>query len=1150
MTSIIDNIVPKFVPNHGPYGGALTAGIHHRSVDDLIKIIGWVESTSGSVLSAHNRLITGGKEGLQRGVRSLNPLDGITFVIRRRKILVVLALLVWLSRQDWKQYLRLALSRMGKSYQNKMRLRSLFNNFTKVELDRVSPVHTHGVCATIRQQTRQQLIDMAKGAGYRVYSVSMSTRDQREGIEGSRVVYHAKDAGMQYQNDARSEDDITVMVDVAGHVENIDEYLLDGTPLVIKGFMPTAVHEDQGEYTFRANENKTFDVNVAGGLCVPGEGVWNFDKDAYTVTSGARDCYWTFTTVQVEKRQVAKHEAAVLVMPTHTWKGPAAWLARFLIPQVPIERLDIVQVVQPEGKPREVWGRMRVQTVKGMKISIGRIDQPGNACTVDESVFNNILAQKRSSQCHVSSAVRRVARAHPEMSVAEAENAGLVLNEYAITATNAIIPRVVVCDPVEVNQAYSFNVLDHALVPEKPLMVNFGKGPDPNGTAPTNHWKNQEVGEAYRMRKQIAESRLNNPPSWAMRKIAAKVVARTADIVKGLTPLTDEELLERQLSPSAKAKLQQYMDAIPGRRNDGAMGGQGASTFVKAECATPGKDPRIICNADQAAKVASCRLAAPMAGELKEASWYGFAAPDVVDARVNRVMSHNPVAGVIVTDYERFDGSINRYVREDLDQPLIETAFIAYVRERWEWYNTTTHQEISWSDFLHLIIRHWNSEFATLSGEGGTSVLHTCRNRDLIVIATVLFYEDHRNGGGYDRERALDMALANPAIHAGDDGMAAVPTGHLFDPSLDTAAIFKAKTEIVAKQWGLKLKADIIRPWNPAPFCGRLWYSWVEGECNSMADVKRRLSSFMMTRRVEGVSKENLLQEKAEAAMLTDSSTPILGELSRYCLEWLAENALYTQDLVRHRGVTNWAAEQSLLHGTQYRNVHADWMDEWVEQNYHFDHHLLLSAFQAGVSPFELPYCVEHAGFAPGKQSYMINGEVIHPVNADGTEQPKLVTDDPIEVETSTENSTTNPTESGATTKEVKATAPKGNGKENGESKTSERQRASAGQQRGQRGAGRPSGAVRENRGAGGGGKATAKGSAGHPHGGPKRIPDSVATKEQKPGRNPGVRRDVDAKRTDQGTTSTPPGSAKAGPSHTPRHFPRNRQPPGQFEAR
>nr|WPV63043.1 MAG: RNA-dependent RNA polymerase [Wufeng shrew nodavirus 1] len=391
-------------------------------------------------------------------------------------------------------------------------------------------------------------------------------------------------------------------------------------------------------------------------------------------------------------------------------------------------------------------------------------------------------------------------------------------------------------------------LLDHTPKPSCiaacPAVLDLGNSPDKNVS-------NAAYAEIARHRDII--NVVIPPPIYD--KWANEFVFLTVDSTA--TPVSISEVMESQTSSNQKLRHVKFKDEpLPSKTI--------VSAFMKSESYVGEKAPRNISNVNPRVNLELARYTQGIKPLLKTHHWYApGCTPAQIELAVHRVCN---TMNVVETDYSKFDGTISSWLRRSVEFKIFERAYLGYAD----------------SEVLDLLNREIDASAYTSAGKydvvgsrlSGSSVT---TEGNTLINAFVAYCANRLTGKG--RKRAFDEL----GLYFGDDGISsAIKVGERY------------ALEIAAEQLGLSLKCKPI--FNDVTFLGRV-YPHIRLSHENMQDPIRVLSKVNLCVN-SNFGKDILLQRKIKGLLVTDSQTPLIGNILRcllrlYCHELGDDDILY-----------------------------------------------------------------------------------------------------------------------------------------------------------------------------------------------------------------------------------------------------------------
>ena len=433
-------------------------------------------------------------------------------------------------------------------------------------------------------------------------------------------------------------------------------------------------------------------------------------------------------------------------------------------------------------------------------------------------------------------------------------DAAVILTYFNGTAQPQKNPTIIA--PLDAVKHYTFHPLTEEIV-NKPSMVAFMSPLLDECYAPVRSLANDKASIQQRLTKfMVLQEKVMDKPKEFTRACMIEFARLLIPIKHLLDPSHESRVYETQNRPGQQRLLH---DADAGGARNTA-----ADAMQKAEAYGNIKDPRnitIIRNTDH--KRDWSRYMYAFTDMLKVHPWYAFGlTPCEIAERVAEICQG--AKSLNNSDLSRFDGHVGFLFRE-LEMICTMRAF--HPRHHAEML------ELQRSQYnLEGTTRHgykYSTGWSRLSGSPETSPFNTICNTFISYLALRRTVKP----GGHGFLQATE-AWAKLGLYGGDDGIT---------PDLSAAKLRSAATEtgqvstcVVIKRGeaGVEFLARRFSPdvWN--------------GDTTSMCDIKRQLSKFHATAKVDVIPTDKARQ-KALSYYLTDGNTPIIGPLVTRMLEIL-----------------------------------------------------------------------------------------------------------------------------------------------------------------------------------------------------------------------------------------------------------------------
>jgi len=817
--------------------------------------------------------------------------------------------------------------------------------------------HSHPGCAERRRAVEQGILNAWTEGG--LYSYQRSDRSC-EPQRGSRVFYHLHDDSMNAAYDAiRPSDTIKqTLVDFYRDRDEVERSLASNTNAwVLYTMYPQEAASDKPEYCAWFDTDGYFHYIPASTTNGYKHRIFDWGGDCVVATRWSFS--WNFyqrVSYRIERRQLNELEAVVLLAPmcvrTGLWALLATWLCvddeayhpRYLNP-----------IVRGASSAWAViWS---VCTDKKSLVSIAEASPPNlvvaincTPVTLEKSIFERARDGTMMSTVSLNTATVRSwvvdqtadASERSEFRAAAAKIAmffkdtEMSLHGGARTVTNP--PG---------KDVYTFNIEygDHPLDGHT-TMTECANPIDDRGFDTEKHPINAAVALETRYTAQIRARKTCQPPTKCWQEWAAEYTTKVAKEAGNLVMHDLDEVALRQVGANRIRQNREAMETDAGLDTS-------TKPFKKAECATEMyKDPRLIVAVSQGVKMIGSTVSHAITAAFKLMLWYAFLSPVTIASRMYQY--GQDAHSCLATDFSRFDGTINIFVRIYHDRPLLEKLFPGCERVVTEVLIAVWNNQIIVKDDVTEEFWKIYSTYAQLTGDPFTSCLHTSRNR-------MIFYCGCR-AYGMSPEQAWNARV----ICGGDDGVCFV-TG-----TVDTIKLAQ-KIENAAKQFNLNLKLEVIEYGQPVPFLGRFFDAW--NSVNSCCDIERTMKKFHKSPRVPA-TKANKLIEKCYDLWLRDRNTPIIRDVVNHVFSYYdvrpeLHNTPESLALIRNFMTLDESGEQWPNEPCEmYANIAA----AYVDGGFNYAH--LLSQIANNVDPTKFEVC--RAADDPPKSKFtaVVAGEV------------------------------------------------------------------------------------------------------------------------------------------------------------------------------
>lgn len=713
-------------------------------------------------------------------------------------------------------------------------IRKIFSNTIPIVVKETNN-HTHPRSAAVRSASSGtiSLICSMLGAQYAPYYCQLSKSDLRNGRDGCRSYYWAKDLGVDDQGFEPPPNSVIAMVDTDMYVDMPTMLSQHVHTYMISTFQPTEVASECGEYSFTFDKDNVVNYTVSGGARYSHQ-IWNYAGDVIKTSSRVWFGFGVRTTAyNVDRRQISKHHQIVCLTPSKTFISPLIDLGYWLGGDA-LRRYDV---------SRGEFLRLRTKTKTDTIVSTALVGHTTSA-NISVALDDTLATTSKIGKIDLS-----IAQVKSVINDIDSEEAAILVafhrNEVAYSE-DVVFP---VEHSIKHYQYEPHNFDPDALHQLQPFMspiINPCYSPDKN-RASDNACINGRIINV----KASEDITMTEFDRRCMEEFVERLVPDNM-VGKGV-PVDLEEVYDRQSRPSQRFILDQASMKIDFVTEDKIK------SFQKAEAYSEIKDPRNISTVPGSQKLHySAFMYAFTEDVLKHQEWYAFSKTPKQIA--NRVAALCYKAKFVVnTDLNRMDGRVSVLLR------MLETMAV----NRWISKNyAAVMAELQASQHNQKGITafgvKYDTGFSRLSGSPETSPFNT-------LCGAFMGFKALRGTRVDGEYLTADQAWAQLGAYGGDDGVT---------PDVDPEAFVKSCQSV-----GQKLKIDIVMRGDVGvTFLSRLYGPQVWfGSSDSMCDVSRQLAKLHVTHKLSAnVSPMDKLLEKMSGFYLTDRNTPIIGELARY----------------------------------------------------------------------------------------------------------------------------------------------------------------------------------------------------------------------------------------------------------------------------
>lgn len=649
------------------------------------------------------------------------------------------------------------------------------------------------------------------------YEISASRRSEAltdgRGYHGH---YSARDYAYRVRNDAFGPRDVLVMVDVDYYMD-MHALMAENKPMLLWSFQPQTIVGTLcgGEATFGPTPDlQSMIYSVRGGHTYTHQ-IWDYEASDFIAADHGAFRY--IYAVEVHRPYKDSQHAVVILQPTRV-------VSRFSDKHVPsLARRSFAERVSVAGD--------------NVRIITGALD-----VTLPLVFYEDTMRRLHHSR---NLSVNEIVSWLTEYSGRKA----ITASEASALASHWWVQHVVDKRPAPV-RIYSRDVLVRGR-----LAAQNGPSPmDDTGVHPADGAtafvpSRSKATDAAAVIERLYDVKNTTVPDARFETYASEFADQIVGTRVGFS-ISAEEAIARASKASTKSRMRSAHERVfP------ALALTSVRAFFKAECYGSAKAPRNISPCDDDHQLNLSRLAYPFCEQfLATQPWYmPCRKPSEIDEAV--AMYTRTFLDVVGSDYTKFDGSISKWLRVNVELRIFTKAFpndpeLVKVLEN----------EIERTD-AKCGVGRYDTCGSRLSGSAVTTIGNSLIN------AYVMYAAARMRGLS-----PLEAFLAIGLIY-GDDGL------------------FRARYPLVAaaRALGLTVKLEpCFRPEMPyAAFIGRVWP--LRGVSGSMQDLGRAIAKIGVVQRTPGVNSRSVLVARAFCYTITDRNTPILGPLCRKIVDLAGE---------------------------------------------------------------------------------------------------------------------------------------------------------------------------------------------------------------------------------------------------------------------
>lgn len=827
---------------------------------------------------------------------------------------------------------------------------------------------THPAAASDRARATDFGMSISLKTGMEMYIWQMSATNQNMGFRGWREYFWGKDLKTRPQDDDIPENAFILMVDVDYYMDMPEHLVNHPKPHIIYSYQPLRaagqLANEDGSFRFVGDK---LEMKINGGGSYS-HAVWSYNLDSIVVTNldddgnllppsdkeRLSDLKRTPRTVfyEVERKTLPSGHTVTALIPTRIFTSAERYVCwrhylfesgprfpgvergcfgnKIDIAHLALTHLDSNPLVRYAPLTKYGFNILMGQVNNIMYVSVSR-DGGYVSGTVSMKAWEAMLSIANTSrrlEIDLSrTTIRSLLSVHPLDTKAvfgeevEKHAVSAVIHEYFFArkqAGDCLIQTTYVYPVPSRAITYEFKSNEPAPVmkPAAKAFMNPLSGPP---LVPAVSQANNEA--AVRNRITMVKNDPIQPDRFTLLAMNEFVDWYAAD--HSLHPTDHQEVFLRQNRPAQRAILLRA-------DQQGSTNNTSCSSFMKKEVYGVGggiKDPRIITTVPGPVKLEYSTYMYALSEHVKKTDWYIFGKdPKGVAETVVKICENSE--GVCMGDLSRMDGRVSNVGR------LLTKAFSLRCFAPEYRVQLTKLLETQINVRCYMGDTSYKSGTARLSGSPETSVFNSLESAFTVYLAYRL--------DGKSKEEAFEEMKKKASV-GGDDNIA----GDVTPASLKKAA--KALGHIMTFDG-----PEIVRKGEPGiNFLSRRYSPNVAfGDQSSCCDIQRTVAKFHMAVHL-GPTTTALAKmvEKAEAMLLTDRDTPIIGDFCK-CVERLnaADTRTHASGI---REKVKWFSQWKDL-DRQFPNVnYGGWMDKIVNEDLPHYHRAELIDWLDGATSLE-----------------------------------------------------------------------------------------------------------------------------------------------------------------------------------------------------
>jgi hypothetical protein len=763
--------------------------------------------------------------------------------------------------------------------------------------------HSHGAEAAARNAAVLHTRDVAAQMGRIPFMTETSPQMQRDGVEGSRDLHWAKDLGATPSDSVHGPGHALCMIDV-DYYHDMNAHLCTGdmVPVLIYTIMPQVVSRSTAAASHKFVDATTFSMSVNGGATYEHE-LWDYSSDTLVATSGM-----TARVYNVDVKRTGLDRAIVCLSPLAEYTG----LVDFLIWRVfrlscsPLERMCV-------ASPNPEFACIDVMTSGGIIRSVGKynsymsVELPATTWDSFDSVQANMGTIKPSS-------LSNFARGNEEeFTPGEIRARSHLLTHYVngVVGATDVKPQFFGVSPVSNYTFYPYGRDSGYESPSPSLRVLCTPFVAEATAVPTFCPANERASIHRRVLELQAGTRVfetNQSKELVAKAFMSKLQREFAELLIPTVhqgyPCEVSVVYERQNRPTQVRILEEAEGFEGGAFPDVDSFIEPIRVFMKKEAYQEvGKDPRNISTVPGSMKREWSRYMYSFSEVLKALPCYAFSkTPREIEEQVAKVASS--ALKLTNADASRMDGRVSQVVR-DVERAILLRFFATEFHDELEEIRRTQYNASGVGRFG----MKYQTGTSRLSGSPETSALNT-------VLTMFVVYCAHRrtkvDGEFIQPEKAFDLVV-NHSMVGGDDALVADVDSHRYT--------------VAGNSVGQLMKlVEVHRYHGGAEFLSRIYSQDVwTGSTVNCCDILRMCSKLHLSKRGD-VSQWDKLVTKAYSVYLTDSTTPVIGDICELILETQArmdDTSIHVvAGAIDNRKLERWWAHYA--EDVQYTSGHVD----------------------------------------------------------------------------------------------------------------------------------------------------------------------------------------------------------------------------------